>query len=295
MVQSIPSCESGAPPLRIASMLVSRRARRARAGCMSHPLPRSLARSIAPSLPARARSPRDAYVNGRSLGRLAVEREVRRDEMVARERREQRELAAEDRRRDDPCKLLGVRTGHVAAPRDTERAQAGGLRGEAVPPPTVPHATLGIVTANRRSWSPSTVSLGVASTVTMLVDDSTFWAGSWPHARNMAVTTLEACALKPPSEPPSAEPIFARVHLDHADGVRQEDAPADGAREDYLRGDGLAAPFDPVDGGLLVAHVARERGSSIRRTAPSAPPRPCSPPAHHVHPIASPVAHLKRG
>ena len=34
----------------------------------------------------------------------------------------------------------------------------------------------------------------------MLVDDSTFWAGSWPHARNMAVTTLDACALKPPSE-----------------------------------------------------------------------------------------------
>eukprot|EP00966_Prymnesium_polylepis_P103064 2387281-Prymnesium_polylepis.1 len=40
----------------------------------------------------------------------------------------------------------------------------------------------------------------------MQLDDSTFCAGSCPHARKTAVTTLEACALNPPSEPAIAEP-----------------------------------------------------------------------------------------
>mmetsp|Transcript_17751 Transcript_17751/g.68860 ORF Transcript_17751/g.68860 Transcript_17751/m.68860 type:complete len:279 (+) Transcript_17751:334-1170(+) len=40
----------------------------------------------------------------------------------------------------------------------------------------------------------------------MQLELSTFWAGSCPHARYTAVTTLEACALKPPMEPAMAEP-----------------------------------------------------------------------------------------
>ena len=40
----------------------------------------------------------------------------------------------------------------------------------------------------------------------MHVEDSTFWAGSWPHARKSAVTRLDECALKPPIEPAIADP-----------------------------------------------------------------------------------------
>jgi len=73
--------------------------------------------------------------------------------------------------------------------------------GRDVPPPTVPTSREGMVTLMYKS------PLGSFSISVMQLDDSTFWAGSCPVARNMAVTILEACALKPPILPAIADPI----------------------------------------------------------------------------------------
>jgi hypothetical protein len=129
----------------------------------------------------------------------------------------------------------------------------------------------------------------------MQLEDSTFWAGSWPVARNMAATMFEAWALLPPIEPATAEPtrffwMFrstsdATVVCRASERARHEaETPNTGTRahhtrprkracvylEDFLDDaflndglgdDRLASALEPVDsGGLLVrAVVARQR------------------------------------
>lgn len=121
----------------------------------------------------------------------------------------------------------------------------------------------------------------------MQLEDSTFWAGSWPVAMNMAVTILEACALLPPMDPAMAEPIkFFWTLRSTSDSTvvwqcrkwvscsvgkeRAEKAERDGNLEhvlDYslldggLSDHGLAASLEPVDGRRLLvsAIVARQR------------------------------------
>merc|ERR1712232_523584 len=73
--------------------------------------------------------------------------------------------------------------------------------GNEVPPPTVPTSIEGIVQLIQRS--PSFVSSNIVRQLLL----STFCAGSWPVAKNTAVTIFDACALKPPIVPDIADPI----------------------------------------------------------------------------------------
>mmetsp|Transcript_53840 Transcript_53840/g.109506 ORF Transcript_53840/g.109506 Transcript_53840/m.109506 type:complete len:306 (-) Transcript_53840:1017-1934(-) len=88
----------------------------------------------------------------------------------------------------------------VAAPRTPRSSRHAAWAGSVVPPPTVPTSTDGMVTDMSKSSPERSMSV-------MQLEDSTFWAASWPVARYTAVTRLEAWALKPPTEPAMAEPM----------------------------------------------------------------------------------------
>mmetsp|Transcript_70274 Transcript_70274/g.120697 ORF Transcript_70274/g.120697 Transcript_70274/m.120697 type:complete len:328 (-) Transcript_70274:157-1140(-) len=124
------------------------------------------------------------------------------------------------------------------APRTPMISRQAAWAGSEVPPPTVPTSMEGMVTLMcRSSSSPSSlppVGDGMASNNVMQLADSTTCAGSCPQARNTALTTLAACALKPPTLPAMADPtkflrvatstiprtVVLRVSLTILDGIR---------------------------------------------------------------------------
>uniref|UniRef100_A0A1A9ZMB7 Uncharacterized protein n=1 Tax=Glossina pallidipes TaxID=7398 RepID=A0A1A9ZMB7_GLOPL len=73
-------------------------------------------------------------------------------------------------------------------PRTPSKSRQAPCAGKQVPPPTVPTSSDGIVQVMYKS---SLLSPRHAIRVEQLLD-VTFWAGSWPVARNTAVTMLAA-------------------------------------------------------------------------------------------------------
>mmetsp|Transcript_17910 Transcript_17910/g.39715 ORF Transcript_17910/g.39715 Transcript_17910/m.39715 type:complete len:242 (+) Transcript_17910:347-1072(+) len=97
----------------------------------------------------------------------------------------------------------GTEPGPLAAPRTPQMSRQPACAGRWVPPPTVPTSMEGMVTLTCRDLRSSAYSMMVRQLLL-----STFCAGSCPVARKTAVTMLAACALKPPTDPAMADPMW---------------------------------------------------------------------------------------